>query len=86
MKIKQIYIKDDSKYCDNGDELKITFDDKQRFSIGDFNDSAEDARLCRGLSDAHHVFDMLKEVYELGKQGVEVTFEKEKKTLEDDND
>jgi len=75
MKITQIYFEDKSEYHDKGDAVKILFDDERKFSIRDVTDCPEDATLSRDLSDALNIFDMLKEVYELGKQGKEIIFE-----------
>lgn len=42
-----------------------------------FEDEPEDMTLSRSLSDAYDIFDLINKVYDLGYQGINVTFEKE---------
>ena len=75
MKIKEM------RYCDsyfNQNVVTITFNDIEKFVIADRSSNhPEDCTLSKDLRDAYNVIDMLKEVYEFGKKGVEITFEKE---------
>ena len=68
--IEQIYEVDAEN--DYKTEITVKLDGKVIFNVCDGED--EDNSICRNFSDCSKVLELLKQVYELGKNGVEVDF------------
>ena len=75
MKVTEICSQRKSDWSDDLEdvEVSIEIDGKQLFSIGE--GEPEDMSLVRDLSDAYNVIELMRQMYEAGKNGVEVTFE-----------
>lgn len=56
--------------------ITISFDDKVLLKVWE-TEYSEDNTLWRNFQDCYNIMWMLKKVYELGKNGVEITFKEE---------
>lgn len=70
--MKIVITRREGEYGDSYYEVRTP---KNSIGLGDLTECPEDATLGRDLSDIYCVPAMLKEAYEAGKRGEELTFE-----------